>query len=376
MTQPDAPQRIGRLTPVDDLLDRIAASVARVEPRPVDAARAAGRILAADLPLAAHPRVALALRDGWAVSAELASDASSYAPVAMPAASRVDAGEPLPPGTDAVAALDTVIANAGRIEVIAPLLPGEGVLPAGRDLADRGATLPAGTRLSRLHAAALAVTGAGARPLQVCEPRVHVAASRPGDPVIDAAAGLIAAAVETAGGQPLRPQPAAAGAALDAAFTDAAADAVIGIGGTGSGRNDRAVQMLARRGRVDAHGLALAPGETAAFGFVGPRPVLLLPGRLDAAIAVWLVIGRRLMGRLTGAVEADPATRARLSRKIASALGLVEVVPVCRLAGAAEPLATTYLPLAALVQADGWVLVPADSEGYPPGSEVVIRPWL
>ena len=44
--------------------------------------------------------------------------------------------------------------------------------------------------------------------------------------------------------------------------------------------------------------------------------------------------------------------------------------------GAAEPLASNHLPLTALMQAEGWVLVAADREGYPPGSEVVIRPWL
>ena len=29
----------------------------------------------------------------------------------------------------------------------------------------------------------------------------------------------------------------------------------------------------------------------------------------------------------------------------------------------------------ALARAEGWILVPADSEGYPPGARVVVRPW-
>jgi hypothetical protein len=32
-------------------------------------------------------------------------------------------------------------------------------------------------------------------------------------------------------------------------------------------------------------------------------------------------------------------------------------------------------PLAALAQANGWILINADNEGYPAQSEVVIRPW-
>ncbi len=47
------------------------------------------------------------------------------------------------------------------------------------------------------------------------------------------------------------------------------ADAVIAIGGTGGGRDDESVRTLARLGRVEAHGIAVSPGETAAFGFAG-----------------------------------------------------------------------------------------------------------
>ena len=135
------------------------------------------------------------------------------------------------------------------------------------------------------------------------------------------------------------------------------------------------MHTLARLGRVETHGIALSPGETAAVGFVGPRPVLLVPGRLDAALAVWLVIGRHLLARLTGDTAPEPATKAPLARKVASTLGLVELVPVRMRDGAADPIASGYVPLSGLAQADGWILVPADSEGYPPGTEVMIRPW-
>ena len=73
----------------------------------------------------------------------------------------------------------------------------------------------------------------------------------------------------------------------------------------GSGRNDSSVQTLSREGRLAVHGMAISPGETAAFGFVGARPVLLLPGRLDAALSVWLVVGRRLLDRLAAAKNSE-----------------------------------------------------------------------
>ena len=65
----------------------------------------------------------------------------------------------------------------------------------------------------------------------------------------------------------------------------------------------------------------------------------------------------------------------RLSRKIASPLGLTEIVPARCRNGKAEPIASGYWPLAAVAQADGWIIVPADSEGYPAGAEVVLNPW-
>jgi molybdopterin molybdotransferase len=133
--------------------------------------------------------------------------------------------------------------------------------------------------------------------------------------------------------------------------------------------------MLARLGRLEAHGVALSPGETAAFGMAGTRPVLLLPGRIDGALAVWLQLGERLMARLAASREEAPAVAARLTRKVASNLGLAELIPVRWCDGEAEPLGSGYLPLQAIAQADGWLLVAAEREGYPEGASVMIRPW-
>jgi molybdopterin biosynthesis enzyme len=135
------------------------------------------------------------------------------------------------------------------------------------------------------------------------------------------------------------------------------------------------VTTVARCGRLEVHGIALAPGETAAFGWSGTRPVLLVPGRIDAALAVWLTLGRAMIARLCGGAEECPGSRAVLARKIASPLGLAEVVPVRCRDGEAQSLASGYWPMQALARADGWILVPADSEGYPAGTEVVVRPW-
>jgi hypothetical protein len=53
----------------------------------------------------------------------------------------------------------------------------------------------------------------------------------------------------------------------------------------------------------------------------------------------------------------------------------VEIVPVRLARGHAEPIASGYWPLAPLAGTDGWILVLANSEGFPAGSEVMVRPW-
>jgi molybdopterin molybdotransferase len=258
----------------------------------------------------------------------------------------------------------------GAAQALAPVGPGEGVLPAGGDAEGGAVLLAAGTRLRRLQVSLL--VAAGITRVQVRAPRLALVRARTGgDTAIDAALDLVAGDIGAAGGIAIVRE-----AALADALQDEAVDVVVAIGGTGAGRNDTSVTTLARLGQVGVHGIALAPGETAAFGLVGPRPVLLLPGRLDAALAAWLVLGRRLMARLCGgASEEAPAAKAKLGRKVTSALGLAELVPVRLRDGTAEPIASGYVPFSALARADGWILVPAESEGYPPGAEVMVRPW-
>jgi molybdopterin biosynthesis enzyme len=364
---PETRQRIARLTPLREAL-AIIDTVAPVAARAESPGGALGRVLAHDVRAAsAWPEAALALRDGWAVAAESLADASAHAPVAlaaMPAA--VELGEPLPPGADAVAEHDTVVARSGTAEAVAAVAPGEGVLPAHGDAAADAVLRRAGARVRPIDWAVFAALGIAELAVRV--PRVRMITAGRAGAATRAAAGIIAELVERAELHGSAQEP------LERALQDGGADAVIAIGGTGSGASDASVRALTRAGEVRFHGVAISPGETAAFGFVGKRPVLLLPGRLDAALAAWLLLGRPLLDRLTGATENDAPAMSPLTRKVASGIGLASVVPVRRRDDGVEPLATGYLSLQALAQADGWILVPAESEGFAPGTAVAVRP--
>jgi molybdopterin biosynthesis enzyme len=161
--------------------------------------------------------------------------------------------------------------------------------------------------------------------------------------------------------------------ALERALADEQTDIVIAVGGTGEGQHDASVAMLARMGQVDIHGFGIAPGETAALGVAKGHPVLMLPARLDAAFAAFLVVGELLLARLTGLTAREPGIPVTLTRKIVSTVGIAEVVPVRRTGAGVEPLASGHWPLQAITRADGWVLVPPQSEGFAAGMQVEMR---
>lgn len=374
MTSLPQAQRVARLTPVQDVYDRLAACVSPVPPRTVALENALGRILAADTAVASPlPQAATALHDGWAVAASAVSDASSYAPALLAGLPlRVENGDALPPRTDAVLARDAVVVRGATAEALAAVAPGEGVLAPGTD-ADP--VVPLRRAGERLRATDIAVAmAAGVETVSVREARVLIVSVTLPPDRLDTVAPLVAHAVTAAGGS-ARITQARGIEGLEQALSDLSADAVMAIGGTGEGVRDRSVQTLARIGRVEAHGIALRPGETAAFGMVGMRSVLLLPGRFDAALAVWLTVGAKLLARMSGATEVGRPRTARLARKISSTLGVTELVPVATSTERVVPLASGYLPWQALTRAEAYVLVPPESEGYPAGSIVELWPF-
>ena len=122
------------------------------------------------------------------------------------------------------------------------------------------------------------------------------------------------------------------------------------------------------------------------FGGIVPSSVedlLTLPGvgRKTANILRGNAFGTPAIGvdthvaRLAFRLIEEQPFSAELARDISSQLGLAEVVPVRRRLGRVEPLASGYLSIQALARAEGWVLVPADCEGYMAGARVVVRPW-
>lgn len=352
------------LAPVAEGLAALLSGIDPVASRTEPLRAAEGRILAAAIrPPGPVPPAALALRDGYAVASEAVVGASAYSPVLLPALPLVRAGGMLPSGTDCVLPPDAACrAAAGLVEVTASLPPGDGVRRVGEDAAAGAPLRHAGEVMRAIDVAAAAA--AGLRACTVREPRVRVlsAASKP-----DAVTDLLQRMAVLGGAQVVHQQvwePTRQNAIVGAPPAD-----LILI----AGDMPLAREILARNGAAVAGGLALRPGEGAVCGRIGAAPVVIVPRRLDAALALALVVVRPCLEHLSGA-HPPPATQRRpLTRKISSALGLTEVVLLAETAAGFAPLAIGDLPLAAIGRADAWLAVPPESEGYPAGELVAAQ---
>jgi molybdopterin molybdotransferase len=376
----DAPyenrQRIERLTPLEAVLRHIERSVSPIGCSAAPLDDLLGATLAADVVVPrACPEAPVALIDGFAVRAEWTAEASPLMPAVLSKAADISAGQKLPAEFDAVMPAEAVTWRDGNAETTLELQPGDGVLVPGTDAGEGEILRRAGDRLRAGDLAAMRALGIGSATIR--RPRIGLTladAGASGGEMMDAALGWLRYAIAADGAEPvLLPAHDRSDDGVAILFAAGFADAIVIIGGTGAGPHDRAIMDLSKAGTVAVHGIAISPGESAAFG-TASRPVLLVPGRLDAALAAWLLVGRTMLARLRGGFDDAPACEAVLTTKVVSTIGVAELVLVRRAGDGAEPLAAKYLPPASLAQADGFIVVPPGSEGFPPGQRIAVRP--
>jgi len=353
------------LTPLDAALDALLNGVEPVTPMELPLAQAL-RCMAADMPpLSAHPPRGIAAVDGYAFRAHDLVGVSSYSPLPLSVSPVwVEAGESIPDGCDCVLDSDSVDASGPMPQVLAEAIPGQGVRRAGGDIAAGRLVVKAGRRVRPRDL--LIARAAGIERLKVRRPRLRIV-NIPGGAVT---ADLIAESARSAGADVVSFSAAGRDAAsIAAALDDSACDLLLTVGGSGVGRTDATVTALAARGEVLAHGIALQPGRTSAAGRVGKTPVIVLPGAPDQAFAAWWMLALPVLDRLSGR-RPRKTINLPLARKIASSVGLAEIVLLERRQGAWLTLAAGDLSLDAIARAEAWLAVPAGSEGFAAGTLV------
>lgn len=356
------------LTPLDAALAALLDGLDPVLPRDLPLAEALG-CAAADMPqLKALPAFDVAAVDGWAFPARDLVGASSYSPLAL-AASPVwaEAGDRMPEGCDCVIDSASVEQTGSLFQVSAEAIPGQGVRRIGEDIAEKSPLIVAGQRIGLFNV--LIARMAGLDRLAARRPRLRVI-NVPATAGNAVTAQLIVESARAAGAEVDCAEAGGRDAlSIAEAFDAEPCDLLVTVGGTGVGRTDAAVEALVSRGALLAHGIALQPGRTAAIGRIENYPVIALPGAPGRALAGWWTMALPVLERLSGS-QPPQATRLPLARKIASGVGITEIVLLKQMDDAWMPLAIGDLSLDAIARADAWLAIPGGSEGYAAGTPV------
>ena len=356
------------LTPLDAALAALLDGLKPVAPIALPLADALGCVGADRPALNAFPPYDIAAADGWALCARDLAGATSYSPLPLPKSPVwVEAGDRMPEGCDCVVDSDSVDQTGPIFEALGEAIPGQGVRRRGSDIAQANSFLAFGRRVRPLDL--LIARAAGLEKLNVCRPRLCVI-NIPVSSGHTVTAQLISENAGAAGASVICAEAAGRDAASIArAFDTSACDLLVTIGGSGVGRTDATIAAMAQRGEVVAHGIALQPGRTTAVGGIEKIPVIALPGAPDQALAAWWTLGLPVLDRLSGLWP-----RARLTlplqRKIASSVGISEIVLLEQIEEAWMPLGVGELSLEAIARADAWLAVPGGMEGFAAGTPV------
>jgi molybdopterin molybdotransferase len=153
-------------------------------------------------------------------------------------------------------------------------------------------------------------------------------------------------------------------------------DLVILSGGSSKDDRDMTAGVIAARGTVLVHGIAIAPGKPAIIGRIGGKPVIGLPGHPASAFVVLIAIVRPLLDRMLGQKCSRLRTlQATLAENIPSQRGREEYVRIRVEGGIATPLFGKSGLLNTLVKSDGLVCIPAGAEGLEKGSRIDVILW-
>lgn len=389
-------------TPVEDARAWID-SVARALPHElVDLDSACGRILAGDVASELDvPSFRRAMMDGFAVHAVDTLGATTYNPLKLRIIGRILPGQsfaeevqrgqcasimtgaPMPAGADAVLPAEKIRRDGQQLTLLDEVPPGKHVGRIGEDIRQGTTVLFQGRQLRPQDLGVL--SSIGRKTVEVIRrPRVRLlitgdelspAGSTPqANQTVDANSPMLSALVRRDGGLvmydgilPDQPDE------IRAVMTDPAADIVLVSGGTSVGQEDHAPGILSELGELAVHGVAMRPSSPTGMGRIDDRLVFLLPGNPVSCLCAYDFFAGRAI-RLRGGRSPDwPYAKriAQLKRKISSVVGRQDYVRVLLSEDGVEPIAIAGASvLSSTSRADGFVVVPSDSEGHPPGAHV------
>jgi len=319
----------------------------------------------------------------------------------------VDTGDPLPDGFDSVVMIEDVNlirgqfdSGAGRsareaddeeyIEIIEPAAPWQNVRVIGEDIMSTELILPENHTIRPVDIGAVLSGGhvdieVRKKPVVVIIPTgseiVEPGSELQKGNIIEYNARILASLVHEWGGVSLRTKPVPDDIEkIKAAILDGCekGDLVVVNAGSSAGSEDFTARAISGLGEVLLHGVNIKPGKPVVLGWVKGRPVLGIPGYPVSAYITFTLFARDLIYRWQGLEPPGPdLLTARLSRQVASSLGTEEFLRV-KVGKVGDNLIATPVSrgagvLMSLVRADGFVRIPAMSEGLAAGTEVTVE---
>jgi molybdopterin molybdotransferase len=387
-------------------LDAAVRPIARIEQ--IGIAGAVGHVVASDVASPIDvPAFARASMDGYAVISADTAHATPETPARLRLIDRIYTGQPstatvtpgtcaeiatgapLPAGADAVVMVEETATEGEQVHIRAAAASGRNVGRRGADIMTGDVVVREGQVLTPSRIGALAAIGQ-AEVTVYAKPRVAILSTgnevvEPGRPlqagqVYDVNRFTLAAIIDVHGGEP-RSQKAAKDTleslseALDACV---GSDLIVFSGGSSVGTRDLVVDLVAARGEMIFHGIAVKPGKPTAFALVATSgkpetPFFGMPGNPTSCLSnayILIIPFLRAIARLPP--HTPRIVRVPLGRRIASTAGRHQFYTVRLTNGAAFPAFKGSGDITSLSQADGYIEIPADQSVVEEGAAVSV----
>ena len=293
-------------------------------------------------------------------------------------------GAPIPAGADAVVMVEDTDRVDDRVTVHRAVKPRQNISPRASDIGVGSIVVSRGQVLTPSRIGALASTGHTSVEV-LARPSVAILSTgneviEPGQPlapgqVYDINRFTLEAVVRRHGGLPRALPP--CGDSLDElkAALDAAAvhDLIVFSGGSSVGERDLIRDVIADRGQMLFHGIAVKPGKPTAFARIGASLFLGMPGNPTSCLSNAYILMVPILRKLAGLPPWEPRTiAAPLARRVVSTTDRHQFYTVRLVDGLAEPAFKGSSDITSMANADGYMEIPASTEVIEAGIVVTV----